>query len=69
MMKFKEQMKTLFACDDVGEMKEYVCCKVERNWQQPWIKMTQPRMEFNLDEHGKDPRTPAVPGSVLKPPL
>jgi hypothetical protein len=25
--------------------------------------------EFNLDVHGMDPRTPAEPGNVLKPPL
>jgi hypothetical protein len=27
------------------------------------------RDEFDLDVHGKDPRTPAEPGSVLKPPM
>jgi hypothetical protein len=71
----KEQMKKLFDCDDIGEMQEYVGCKVERNWQEGWIRLTQPVMlqtfidEFDLDEHGKNPRTPAEPGSVLKPPL
>jgi hypothetical protein len=67
-MKSKEQMKRLFDCDDIGEMKEYVGCKVKRNWRERWIKLTQPVMlqsfkdEFSLDEHGKDPRTPAEPG-------
>jgi hypothetical protein len=72
--RFKEQMKKLVDCDDIGEMKECVGCKVERNWQERWIRLTQPVMlqsfkdEFNLDEHGKDPRTKAEPGKVLEPP-
>jgi hypothetical protein len=59
-----------FDCDDGGEMKEYVGCRLERNWDEGWIKVTQPVLlqsftdEFDLPE-GNYPNTPATPGSVL----
>ena len=40
----KEQMKKLFDCDDLGEMTEYVCCKVERSHEKRYMKLTQPVM-------------------------
>ena len=67
----RDKMMTLFDCDQLGEMKEYVGCKIERNWIDRWVKLTQPVMiqsfrdEFELDDHGKVPKTPAEPGSVL----
>jgi hypothetical protein len=63
-----EEMKRLFDCGDIGDMREYVGCKVERNWQERWIRLQSFNDEFDLDEHGKDPRTPAEPGKLLKPP-
>ena len=68
-LKAKENMKQLFDCDDVGEMTEYVGCKVERDKQS--IRLTQPVMlqcfedEFELEEHKRAPRTPAEAGDVL----
>ena len=35
-------MKGLFDCDDVGEMKEYVGCKIERDVEGRSLKLTQP---------------------------
>jgi hypothetical protein len=70
-MESKAQMMDVFECDDIGEMKEYVGCKVERN--DKLVKMTQPVLlqsysdEFDLPE-GATPKTPAVPGQVLHKP-
>ena len=67
----KQKMMSLFDCDDLGEMKEYVGCKVERNWKEQWIKLTQPVLlqsfmdEFPLDTHRPNPRTPAEAGDNL----
>jgi hypothetical protein len=70
--KSKDAMKELFECDDLGEMHEYVGCKIERNLDERWVKLTQPVMlqsfqdEFELDEHRRNPRTPAEAGDVLE---
>jgi len=67
----KHQMMKLFDCEELGEMKEYVGCKVEYNREEGYMKLTQPVMiqsfsdEFELPEDGNSPRTPAEPGSVL----
>jgi hypothetical protein len=67
----KEEMKKRFDCDEVGELAEYVGCKVDHNKEEGWIKLTQPVLmqsyvdEFDLPE-GEVPRTPATPGSVLQ---
>ena len=64
----KTKLNTFFDCDDIGEMKEYVGCKIERRAE--LIKLTQPVLiqsfidEFNVDQKYK-PGTPAEPGSVL----
>jgi hypothetical protein len=69
-MHAKAQMMEQFDCDEVGNMNEYVGCKVERNHEEGSIKMTQPVMlqsftdEFNLPE-GPVPNTPATPGDAL----
>jgi hypothetical protein len=36
----KEQMKARFYCDDIGELTEYVRCKIERT--EEYVKFTQP---------------------------
>jgi hypothetical protein len=66
----KEQMMMRFDCDEVGNMDEYVGCKLERNWDEGWIKFTQPVLlqsfhdEFDLPDE-KSPTTPAEPGQIL----
>jgi hypothetical protein len=67
----KQQMMELFDCEEIGEMKEYVGCRVEHNREERYIKLTQPVMiqsfkdEFELEIGGKMPKTPAEPGSIL----
>jgi hypothetical protein len=36
----KEQIKSRFDCDDLGELNEYVACKIDRN--EDYVKFTQP---------------------------
>jgi hypothetical protein len=66
----KKQMMERFQCDEIGNIDEYVGCKVERNYEEKLIKLTQPVMlqsftdEFNLPE-GPVPNTPATPGEAL----
>jgi len=57
-----------FDCDDVGELNEYVGCKIDRTHER--IKVTQPVLIQSLiDEFDTDPKahpsTPAEPGQVL----
>jgi hypothetical protein len=69
-MKAKGQMMDRFDCDEVGNMEEYVGCKLERNYEDRSMKITQPVMlqsfedEFELPD-GKAPNTPATPGDAL----
>jgi hypothetical protein len=66
----KSIMGKMFPCDDEGNLTEYVGCKVERNFDDPSMRLTQPVMlqsfedEFDLSEIG-NPKTPAIPGSSL----
>ena len=39
-----KQMKEEFDCDDVGELTEYVGCKVDINMDEMRMKFTQPVM-------------------------
>ena len=67
----KKDISSLLECDELGQMDEYMGCKVERNMEEHYIKLTQPALlqsyedEFNMDEHRLTPITPAEPGSVL----
>ena len=67
--KAKKQMTDRFDCDVIGNMDEYVGCKVEYNRRERWIKLTQPVLlqsfkdEFELPE--SVPSTPAEPGQML----
>ena len=61
-----------FECDDVGELKEYLGCKIDRHMEDVgWIKITQPVLlqsfedEFEMEETRKEIFTPAVAGLVL----
>jgi hypothetical protein len=68
--KAKAHMMDLFDCDDVGELKEYVGCKVDYDRNAGTMKLTQPVMiqsfqdEFELPE-GKSSNTQAIPGTVM----
>ena len=63
----KEQLKKRFDCDDIGPLKEYVGCKIERTSDR--IKITQPVLiqsfEDEFDIENSAPSTPAEPGQVL----
>eukprot|EP00957_Ditylum_brightwellii_P209836 15363485-Ditylum_brightwellii.AAC.1 len=64
-------MMLRFKCDKLGEMDEYIGCKVERDLEACTIRLIQPVLlqsytdEFQLDEHGLTPSTPAESGSEL----
>jgi hypothetical protein len=68
MLASKEQMKARFDCDDIGELTEYVGCKVERT--KDYVRFTQPVLlqsyvdEFSI-KSGRSVRTPAETGKVL----
>jgi len=61
-------MNMLFECDDIGDMEEYVRCKLDI--EEGSINFTQPVMlqsfkdEFDL-ENQRETSTPAEPGSTL----
>jgi hypothetical protein len=69
-MEAKDMMAKIFDCEDVGEMNEYVGCKIERDLEEPSLRMTQPVLlqsfedEFDLSQMGK-PGLPAPAGSML----
>jgi hypothetical protein len=66
----KEQMKSIFECDDLGELNEYVGCKIDRG--EYFVKFTQPVLiqsyededEFDLNKT-RSVFTPAEQGKVL----
>jgi hypothetical protein len=66
----KSLMTDIFDCDEVGELKDYVGCKIDYDREDRSMKITQPVLlqsykdEFELPE-GTDPKTPAAPGSML----
>ena len=64
----QKEMQKRFDCDDVGELVEYLGCKIDRtkdsiHWTQP-VMLQSFQDEFELPE-GKMPEHPAVPGSIL----
>ena len=67
----KRKIMSLYERDKLGEMKEYVGCKFERNWNERWLKLTKPAMvksfqdELKLYTHGKVPMTQAETRKVL----
>jgi hypothetical protein len=64
-------MKDLFDCDDIGELQEYVGCKIVHDSDSGTVKFTQPvllqsfRDEFGILNSNKH-ETPASPGEVLR---
>ena len=67
----KEQLKSLFECEDVGELTEYVGCKLDWNREAGTIKFTQPVQIRSFSDEFELPsntfKTPAEPGKVLEP--
>ena len=67
----KEKLKSLYECEDVGMLTEYVGCKLDWNREAGTIKFTQPVQirsfsdEFELPNN--EYKTPAEPGKVLEP--
>ena len=67
----KEKLKEHFNCEDIGEVKEYVGCKVDIDYNKRSVKFTQPVTiqsfidEFGIKDNDKFPLTPAIPGSIL----
>ena len=63
-------MTSIFECEELVKMKEYSGCKIDRNCNQRWVKLTQPVMVhilqdyFELYAHGKYPGTPNKPGEA-----
>ena len=70
-IKAKKEMMDRFDCDEVGDLNEYVGCKIERNWEERWVKITQPVLlqSFNdkFELPGTQYFTPAETGQVLVP--
>ena len=66
----KKEMMDRFDCDEIGNMDEYVGCKLERDYEKRTMKFTQPVLlqsfddEFELPD-GKAPVTPAPAGDTL----
>jgi hypothetical protein len=65
----KKQLMERFDCDEIGELTEYIGCKIDRG--EGYMKLTQPVLlqsfqdEFDIPE-GKVPSTPAIPGEILR---
>eukprot|EP00173_Palmaria_palmata_P004456 Plantae.Rhodophyta-Palmaria_palmata.ctg6115.p1 GENE.Plantae.Rhodophyta-Palmaria_palmata.ctg6115~~Plantae.Rhodophyta-Palmaria_palmata.ctg6115.p1 ORF type:complete len:181 (-),score=23.44 Plantae.Rhodophyta-Palmaria_palmata.ctg6115:48-560(-) len=59
-----------FDCDEQGEVKEYVGCRVEYDKEKQFMRLTQPVLvqsfedEFELPKGGSV-NTPSIPGSTL----
>jgi hypothetical protein len=70
--KAKQKMIDRFDCDVIGNMHEYVGCKLTRDYEENSIRFTQPVLlqsyadEFELG-NDEAPSVPADPGQVLMP--
>lgn len=68
----KRKMFRKFECEDVGELREYVGIKIDRDYENGAMRLTQPvtlqslEDEFDIPEDGEDPSLPAAAGSILK---
>ncbi|KAL7460684.1 hypothetical protein ACHAXS_001130 [Conticribra weissflogii] len=66
----KDMMKKHFECNDLGNMMEYIGCKIERSKTSRAIKITQPVLVQSLQDKfdlpdGVPPTTPAKPGTTI----
>jgi hypothetical protein len=70
-MKEKDGLSEHFKCDDVGELEDYVGCKIDIDRKEKKMTISQPVLVQSLfDEFGDIPQgrmvlTPAPPGQVL----
>ena len=68
----RQSLKQHFDLDKVGELKEYVGCKVEYDKEQGYIKLTQPVLLQSVEDEFELPsqeyNTPAAPGQTLSSP-
>jgi hypothetical protein len=68
-MKAKAALKKHFTLDEQGEMFEYVGCKIDRDKQQRWMKLTQPVMIQSFSDEFDLPNEkaciPAKQGEVM----
>lgn len=66
----KKQFTSLLSCDDTGEMKEYVGCKIDYNREKQTMKFTQPVLLQSFNDEFILPdeiyNTPAAPDSTLQ---
>jgi Reverse transcriptase (RNA-dependent DNA polymerase) len=70
--KYKAMMHQFFECEDIGKLKEYVGCKIERNKENQSLKISQPVIIQSFeDEYGVKPdfklETPASHGDTFIP--
>ena len=69
---YKKKITDLIDCDDIGPLTDYIGDKIEFNCDERWVRLTQPVLlqsfkdEFTFSEPNKCPKTPAIPGSVLR---
>jgi hypothetical protein len=67
---YKQKMNEYFDCNDVGEVRKYVGCKVERNEKEGMMKMTPPVLiksfidKFNIS-HSNQLVIPASQGKLF----
>ena len=66
----KKKMTGRLKCDDLGEMKEYVGCKIDYKRESQSCKFTQPVLLQSLDDEfelpNENPTTPAAADTVLQ---
>ena len=71
LLESKRQFMQIFSCDDRGEIKEYIGCKIEYDRKEKFLKILQPVLlqsfkdEFEI-EMSDVVATPGVPGKVLR---
>eukprot|EP00957_Ditylum_brightwellii_P007110 539753-Ditylum_brightwellii.AAC.1 len=67
-----KQMNSMLKCKELGELAEYVSCKIDYNKDDGWMRLMQPILlqsyedKFGRNEHGLMPHTPVEAGSVLE---
>ena len=71
--KTREEILSKFEREDVREVKEYLGCKIDRNWEDRQVRLTHPVLlqsykdEFDLPPTGRSTNTPALAESAISP--
>ena len=69
---YNKKITDLIDCDDIEPLTDYIGNKIEFYHDEHWVRLTQPVLlqsfkgKFTFSEPSKCPKTPAVPGSVLR---